>query len=238
MDPIAKLLGEWSSGIQFWSIVFRVLLAALLAAIIGYERSSKRHAAGLRTFILTALAASLAMIMDCVIKETYGNFIPVLSAASIIGIATISINSILFNSRNQIKGLTTSAAMWTCAMIGLAAGGGFYTATLAVFLVFMACLFILPDAERYLKNRSNHFEVHLELVSSRNLKDFINTARELGLLIDDIELNPAYANSGLSVYTVALTCGSPELKKYKTHTEIITALSTLEYVSYIEEMRS
>ena len=237
MDPIAKLLGDWSSGINFWSILFRIVLAALLAAIIGYERSSKRHTAGLRTFILTALASSIAMVMDSVLLETGSEAGPFLSAATVIGIATISVNSILFNSRNQIKGLTTSAALWTCALIGLAAGGAFYTACLVGFAVFMVCLFILPDAEGFLKNRSNHFEVHLELASSRSLKDFIGTARELGLLIDDIELNPSYANSGLSVYTIALTCGSAELKKYKTHKEIIEALSTLEYVSYIEEMR-
>ena len=54
--------------------------------------------------------------------------------------------------------------------------------------------------------------------------------------IDDIELNPAYLNSGLSVYTVSFTISSKELKKYKKHGEIIEALATLEYISFIEEM--
>ena len=90
--------------------------------------------------------------------------------------------------------------------------------------------------EKYLKNRSNHFEVHLELTSSANLRDFITTIRKLGLIVDDIEVNPAYVNSGLSVYTVALSVNSPELKKYKTHKEIIEALSTIEYVYHIEEI--
>ena len=59
----------------------------------------------------------------------------------------------------------------------------------------------------------------------------------LGLTIDDIELNPAYAGSGLSVYTVSISVTGEELKRYKTHKEIIEALSTLEYVHHIEEMR-
>ena len=236
MDPLAKILGEWSSQIGAGAILFRVMMAVLLAGIIGVERSTKRHAAGLRTFLITAIASCLAMIMDSTIIANGGS-VYILSAATIIGIATVSVNSILFNSRNQIKGLTTSVALWACAMIGLAMGGGFYTAGIAVFAFFMLCLFVFPEFEKYLKDRSNHFEVHLELASSRNLKDFIHTARELGLLIDDVELNPAYANSGLSVYTVSLTCASKELKKYKTHKEIIEALSTLEYVSYLEEMR-
>ena len=44
-------------------------------------------------------------------------------------------------------------------------------------------------------------------------------------------------NSGLSVYTVALTITGEELKKYKTHSEIIEALNSLDYVSYAEEIQ-
>jgi putative Mg2+ transporter-C (MgtC) family protein len=51
-----------------------------------------------------------------------------------------------------------------------------------------------------------------------------------------VESNPAYIGSGLSVYTVSISIVSPELKKYKTHHEIVEALSTLDYVYYIEEM--
>ena len=54
--------------------------------------------------------------------------------------------------------------------------------------------------------------------------------------IDDIELNPAYLNSGLSVYTISFTISSRELRKYKKHSEIIEALKTLDYVAYIEEI--
>ena len=91
--------------------------------------------------------------------------------------------------------------------------------------------------EIYLKNRSNHFEVFLELSSKSYLSEFVQIIRKLGLKIDDIEYNSAYHDSGLSVYMVALTVVSPELKKYKTHKEIIKAISSLDYVKHIEEMR-
>ena len=87
-----------------------------------------------------------------------------------------------------------------------------------------------------MKNRSNHFEIHLELKNSSYLQNFVSTIRRLGLKIDDIEANPAYANSGLSVYSIAISISSQELKKYKTHTEIIEALRSLEYIYHIEEM--
>ncbi len=78
--------------------------------------------------------------------------------------------------------------------------------------------------------------MHLELKSKYNLQDFVTTIRRLGLKIDDIEANPAYLNSGLSVYTVAITISSQELKKYKTHKEIIEALRCLDYIYYIGEL--
>ena len=100
----------------------------------------------------------------------------------------------------------------------------------------LCTLSFFPAIERYLKDRSNHFEVHLELKNKSDLSSFTATIRRLGMKIDDIEMNPAYINSGLSVYTVSFTIKSSELKKYKKHSEIIEALATLEYVSYIEEM--
>ena len=62
-------------------------------------------------------------------------------------------------------------------------------------------------------------------------------SRQLGLRIDDIEANQAYVGSGLSVYTITITIFSAELKKYKTHREIIQALSSLDYIYHIEELR-
>ena len=223
-DPISKLLGSWSSEMNIWSIILKIALALILSAMIGCERSSKRHAAGLRTFIIVMVASTIAMIVDMSLTTNLTSTI-ICSAATIIAIA-----------KNQIKGLTTSVALWASGILGLLIGIGAYTAVLICFASYLLILSILPKIEIYLKNRSNHFEVHLELKNSSYLKDFTTTLRELGLKIDDIEANPAYLNSGLSVYTVSLSIISDELKKYKTHTEIITALKSIEYIYHIEEM--
>lgn len=235
-DALASLLGGWASGLNAWSVLLRIALSILLSAVIGCERSSKRHSAGLRTFILVSLAGTVAMLTDLYLMDRFGGTIPVLSAAAVVGAAMISGNSILFSSRNQIKGLTTSAALWGCGLIGLAAGAGLYVVTLVSFLALLASISFFPSIERFLKDQSNHFELHLELTSKNELQDFVATVRKLGLRIDDIESNPAYLNSGLSVYSVSLTIESPELRKYKKHIEIIGALQSLEYVSYAEEM--
>lgn len=104
-------------------------------------------------------------------------------------------------------------------------------------MTFISLLSLVPPLEKYLKDRSNHFEFHLELKNVSYLKDFSTVIRELGLRIDGIESNPAYINSGLSVYSVSVSIIKDELKKFKSHKDIIDALQTLDYVYYIEEMR-
>lgn len=235
-DPIGELLGGFATGLSVLSILLRILLTLLFSAIIGCERAGKRHAAGLRTFMIVWLGGTVATLFDLYLIEGLGLGFPFLSAAAVVAISIIAANSVLYSSKNQIKGLTTSAALWSSGILGMTLGAGLYTVALIGFLALVSCLSFFPTLEHYLKDRSNHFEIHLELESKNNLAEFIATIRRLGLYIDDIEANPAYQNSGLSVYSIALTIQSEELKRYKTHAEIIAALSTIEYVSHIEEM--
>ena len=235
-DPIAALLGPWSAQLGIASILLRILLSTALATIIGCERSSKRHSAGLRTFLLLALASSAAMELDVFLNLERQTPFYLLSAALIVGTCIICVNSLLFNSRNKIKGLTTAVAMLGCGIVGLCIGAGAYTVGIVVFIVMLPSLASLTRFETYLKNRSNYFEIHLELKNASYLQDFVTVIRQLGLTIDDIESNPAYVGSGLSVYSVALSIHNDQLQKYKTHAEIIEALNSLEYISYIEEM--
>jgi putative Mg2+ transporter-C (MgtC) family protein len=229
----AELTKGWMMEGIGMQVILRILLSLALAAIIGCERSSKRHSAGMRTFMLV----SAAVLTDLYLSSEFSFGIPVISGAAVVGIAMLSGNSILFSSKNQIKGLTTSAALWACGFMGLMVGTGMYISAFVIFMALLCGISLFPSAERYLKDRSNHFEVHLELKSSFKLQDFVATIRKLGIRIDDIEANPAYLNSGLSVYTVSLTVDSQELKKDKKHSDIIEALRSLDYIYYIEEIK-
>lgn len=238
-DPIAALLGEWSAGITIGSILLRVLLSLVMGAVIGWERSNKRHSAGLRTFMLAFLIGTLTALLDSYFFAASGKASSLmLSAGTIIGASIIAVHSVYYSSRNQIKGLTTAVGLWVAIVIGIALGIGFYTVALAAFAALLCILFWFPPLEIAFKNRSNHFEVHLELTNSVSLQDFVTVIRRLGLTIDEIEQNPAYVGSGLSVYSISISVSNEMLKKYKTHGEIIEALKSLDYVYHIEEMRS
>lgn len=235
-DPIASLLGAWSVGFTVYAVILRLVAALVISAVLGWERSSKRHSAGFRTFIVVTVASTVAMMLDLYLHGKYGSNMFLLSAGSVIAASRIATRTLFFSSRNQIMGLTTAVALWASCIIGLSLGAGFYSVTLVAFLVLLFSLSNLPALEFYLKNRSNHFEIHLELKNSQSLQNFVATIRKLGLRIDAIEMNSAYAGSGLSVYSIAISICSDELKQFKTHTEIIEALSTLDYVYHIEEI--
>ncbi|MCR5735788.1 MAG: MgtC/SapB family protein [Lachnospiraceae bacterium] len=227
---------------ELFEMMLRVVLSVFLCSMIGCQRTNKRHSAGLRTFMLMGLASSTAMLLDLYLMsgglypKTENGGMYLMSAALLVASATLSVHSLFRNARNQILGLTTAVALWTCCIIGMACGAGRFALAIFSALMLLFCLTAMNGLENFLKNRSMHVELHLELTESRYLNSFITTVRRLGMSIDDIELNRSYRESKLSVYTISLTIESEELKKNKTHREIIEALSSLEYVSHIEEM--
>ena len=234
-DLIANALGSWSSEVNIASTALKTALVVVMAVVLGCERSRNRHAAGLRTLIVLSIGSMFAGIGDIYFITVLNVGFPILSAAVIIGISIITANTIIFSSKNQIMGLTTSVGGWTMSIISAILGFGLYTAALIGFAALMVGLLAFSKMETYIKNKSNHFEVHLELNSRSGLQDFIATAREYGLKIDNLEINPAYANSGLSVYTVKFTVTGKNLRK-KSHSDIIEALSVLDCVYHIEKL--
>ena len=107
VDPLANLLGDWSKNVNIYSIILRIGLAIIIGFAVGWERSNKHHAAGLRTFMLAVLGSTVAMIIDMFIKEEYNTGIFAISALSVLSLAIISCNTTIYTSKSQIKGLTT-----------------------------------------------------------------------------------------------------------------------------------
>jgi putative Mg2+ transporter-C (MgtC) family protein len=236
LDPLNKLTDGWLGEFNIWTIIIRLALAFLIGALFGFERSRKRHTAGFRTFTFVSLFSAIAALLDIFFAANYNEIFPAVTTAVVLGGAIISGNTLLYSSKNQIKGLTTAIALWLISVIGAAFGAGLYTAALISAVLAYIALNVIPKLEFYLKNRSNHFEIHLELKNKNDLANFTGVLRKLGLKIDDIEANPAYNNTGLGVFSISLTIKAKELKKFKTHKEIIEALSTLDYINCIEEI--
>ncbi len=133
------------------TIAVRILLALILGGVIGFEREYFGRTAGFRTHILVSLGAALVMTIS--IYGFEGGDPARLAAQVISGIGFIGAGAII-HSEKDIKGLTTAATLWITAMIGLAAGNGFYFGAIITTLFAMVVLVWFRNIERKINKKS------------------------------------------------------------------------------------
>jgi putative Mg2+ transporter-C (MgtC) family protein len=235
IDPFTKLTGlEWLQGINIWSIIVRLVISVLIGGIIGLERAFKHRAAGFRTHILVCVGATVAMLTNEYINTVTGTGDGARLGAQVIsGIGFLGAGTIMFTSRNQVKGLTTAAGLWACACLGLAIGVGFYTLAVIASIIVIGVFSLLPTIEKGMTLKSKRFTIHIEFTCRENLREFITVARDLEFKVLSVEYNPAYSHSGLSVYTIELRVLN---NKKIPHTNYIEEFQKYSYVNFVEEI--
>ena len=126
-------------------ILIRLLFAALLGAMIGFEREAHSGAAGLRTHILIATAACLFTLLTFEIFHisdvvSTGRADPIRAVEAVTaGIAFLGAGAI-FQQRGNVQGLTTGAGMWLAGALGVCSALGYYLIALAVALFAVVVL--------------------------------------------------------------------------------------------------
>jgi putative Mg2+ transporter-C (MgtC) family protein len=137
------------------STTVRLLVAVLLGALLGYDRERQDSAAGLRTHMLVALGAALLVVVAQQSGMDNADMSRVLQGI-VAGIGFLGAGAIIkLNEKEQIKGLTTAATIWSTAAIGVAAGLGLaITATVATLLA-LAILALLPRVERHIARKND-----------------------------------------------------------------------------------
>jgi len=134
------------------STLTRLLVAALLGGIIGFERQLRHKPAGLRTNMFICMGAAMFTLLSDQLAGGYGGDHTRVAAQIIPGIGFIGAGAIL-HARGGVVGLTTAATLFVVASVGMAVGGGLYvTATLATILILLS-LAILGRVE-------HHFRLH------------------------------------------------------------------------------
>ena len=132
--------------------VFKLLLSMLLGCAVGMERKRKGQIAGLRTFALIAMGATVAMILSIYVPQVYlglKNGDPGRIAAQVItGIGFLGAGAII-QSKGSVRGLTTAASIWIVATIGMAVGVGMYMLSVFATLLILIILTGLEALERH-----------------------------------------------------------------------------------------
>lgn len=150
----------------YLTILLKLVLSAVLGALIGFERENKNRPAGLRTNVLVCIGAALVQIISIDIFIQYqgvANVDPArLSAQVISGIGFLGAGTIL-REGVSIRGLTTAAGLWVVACIGIAIGNGSYIPGILAALLSYITLTALKGIEKKMSKRNPYLELHVEL---------------------------------------------------------------------------
>src|SRR3989338_1966350 len=128
-----------------WVILFRLILAAALSGIIGFEREFHGRAAGFRTHILLCIGSTLVMLTSMHIFDVYygkAGCDPARIAAGVVTCIGFLGAGTIMRSRASVLGLTTAASLWVVAGIGLGVGSGLYFASIVTTLIVMIVLMV------------------------------------------------------------------------------------------------
>lgn len=142
---------------EFTAIIIRLVAAAVLGSLIGFERSYHGRQAGLRTHALVCTASSLLMLFTAFQLELLQGMPieiirvdPTRMAQGIMtGIGFLGAGVVL-KEKLTIHGLTTATSIWTTAAIGIIVGMGFFSAAAIGTLLTLFILAVLVRIERKL----------------------------------------------------------------------------------------
>jgi putative Mg2+ transporter-C (MgtC) family protein len=159
-------------------------MAALLGSVIGFERERLNWAAGLRTHMLVCVGASLMMMVSAfgfADALTQKNVVldPSRVAAQVVsGIGFLGAGSILLRGE-VVRGLTTAASLWSVAGIGLAVGGGMYTAAFGATIIILVILAgVKPLERRFISVKQQR---NIQLLAERGSVSLDSLHRALGI---------------------------------------------------------
>lgn len=238
---------EYLRELNMAAILFRLLLAMFAGGILGLERARKRRPADSRTYMLVCTGAALAMLLglylyymvtgewagaanELGVKTDISRF----GAQVINGIGFLGAGTVLVNSKQQVKGVTTSAGLWASACMGLAIGAGFYECViLGVALMFLV-MRLLPMLEDAIIEKAPYLNVYAEFDSWENLSTIIGCIKNQGEKVIDIDMD--VEGSGFDKDINPSAVFYIQLTKKRPHSSVLIELACLDCVYTVDEV--
>ena len=172
---------------HYWDGIFsdfgRLLIAAFLSGLIGFEREAHGQAAGFRTYMIVGIGSCLMMLLSLHMEEIYRQFnvnqsVVRLDPGRIASYAIASMGFLgagaIIKGRGSVRGLTTAAGLWVVTGMGLSIGAGYILQTLfATVLILVALYWLHPIRE--LAGRRNYSLLTIRNVGLQDPLDHIRT---------------------------------------------------------------
>ena len=216
------------------SVFARMLLAVLCGGLIGIEREYKRRPAGFRTHILICLGASMTTLTSqyLYLNMHYYTDMGRLGAQVIAGIGFIGAGTIIVTRRRRVKGLTTAAGLWVAAIVGLAAGAGFYEGAIFTTLLILLAEMLLSKLEYRIINSAPEVNVYMEYANRSCLESILQLLRDLSVKVTNLEItrsSESGKHNSCAIFTL-------QLNKKCTVNTLLEQMTATEGVVSVEEL--
>ena len=143
-DTIASEFSDLPDIEQATRVLLRLLLAAIMGGLLGFEREAQGKDAGIRTHMLVAMGAALFVLVSQQDGMLSADLSRVVQGV-IAGVGFLGAGAILkLDGEERVKGLTTAAGIWLTAAIGVAAGMGREATAVLTTLLALAVFALVP----------------------------------------------------------------------------------------------
>ena len=196
-----RALFEGMRQFTFASALLRLLLAVLSGGVVGFGRSRKARAAGLRTYMLISVGAAMSVLLTLYeYAMLTGTWAPIveevgmkfdasrLAAQTITGIGFLGAGIIIKVSHQQVNGLTTATGLFATVVMGLAAGAGFYECVIVALLLIVLVLNVMSPLEIAFKRRLRNITLNVEFNGGDDIARITRAIEAEGARVYDIDV--------------------------------------------------
>lgn len=153
LDTVREEFSDLPDVAQVTRVTLRLVIAAILGGVLGYERERKGKAAGMRTYMLVAIGAALFVMVPQQMKVTDVDMTRVFQGL-VAGVGFLGAGAIVrVGGQTEVAGLTTAAGIWLTAAIGMAAGVGREATAMLCTVLALIILSLFPKVAESLTNR-------------------------------------------------------------------------------------
>lgn len=148
-STVASEFSDLPDLAELTRVCVRLLIAALLGGLLGFEREQKGKAAGVKTHILVSVGSAIFVLIPLQAGVQPAELTRVIQGI-VSGIGFLGAGTILkADSEARVKGLTTAAGIWMTAAIGMTAGLGHEASAVLCTLLALLVFAVMPRVMRF-----------------------------------------------------------------------------------------
>lgn len=233
---------------SFGTALLRLVLALACGGAIGYGRSKKARAAGLRTYMLISVGAAMSVLLTlyeyemltgawaAITAEVGQKFDASRLAAQVItGIGFLGAGIIIKVAHQQVNGLTTATGLFATVCMGMAAGAGFYECVILAMALIVLVLNVMSPLEIAFKRRLRNITLNVEFSSVEDIAAITQLIEGLDARIYDIDVERTERKDEKypsAIFILQLS------KKNHSHSGMLTSIAELACVHSVQELIS